>query len=257
MELNGITAIVTGGASGLGEATARGLAAEGVKVGIFDLNTDRGKALASEIGGTFCKVDITRDEDVDAGFSKLRAALGQERILINCAGRGNTFKTAQRDRESGAISHFPIAEFEKIVMLNLVGTFRCIAKSAAGMMTLDPLNDDNERGAIVATSSVAAQDGQAGQAAYASSKAGIAGLTLPIARDLRREGIRVNTVLPGIMDTPLFATAKPELRRKLGDSVPFPKRLGKAEEFASLVLELCRNSYINGETVRIDGAIRM
>lgn len=257
MNLDGISAVVTGGASGLGEATARALAAEGVKVAIFDLNRERGADVASTIGGAFCEVDITNDASVDAGFAAARAAVGQERILINCAGRGNTFKTAWRDRETGEIGQFPLDQFEKIVLLNLVGTFRCIVKSAAGMMTLDPANEDGERGIIVSTASVAATDGQAGQAAYASSKAGIVGLTLPVARDLRREGIRVNTILPGIMDTPLFATAKPELRRQLGESVPFPRRLGKAEEFASLAVEICRNSYFNGEHVRLDGAIRM
>jgi NAD(P)-dependent dehydrogenase (short-subunit alcohol dehydrogenase family) len=257
MKLDGIPAVVTGGASGLGEAAVRALAAQGVKVAIFDLNRERGETVAAEVGGTFCEVDITRDTSVDAGFAAARAAQGQERILIGCAGRGNTFKTAQRDRETGAITHFPIDEFEKIVLLNLVGTFRVIAKAAAGMLTLDPLNDDGERGAIVNTASVAAVDGQAGQAAYASSKAGIVGLTLPVARDLRRDGIRVNTILPGIMDTPLFATARPELRKQLGDSVPFPRRMGHAEEFASLAVEMCRNSYFNGEHVRLDGAIRM
>jgi NAD(P)-dependent dehydrogenase (short-subunit alcohol dehydrogenase family) len=257
MKLDGVSAVVTGGASGLGEASVRALAAQGVKVAIFDLNREQGEAVAADVGGTFCAVDITSDASVDAGFAQARAAHGQERILIGCAGRGNTFKTAQRDRETGAISHFPIDQFEKIVLLNVVGTFRMIAKSAAGMMTLDPLNADGERGAIVSTSSVAAVDGQAGQAAYASSKAGIVGLTLPIARDLRREGIRINTILPGIMDTPLFATAKPEVRKQLGDSVPFPRRLGHADEFASLVVEMCRNGYFNGEHVRLDGAIRM
>lgn len=257
MKLDGCSAVVTGGASGLGEATARALAAEGVKLAIFDLNQERGEHVAKEIGGVFCAVDITSDASVDEGFARARAEIGQERILVCCAGRGNTFKTAQRDRESGEITHFPIDQFEKIVLLNLVGTFRCIAKSAKGMMTLDSLNEDGERGAIVNTASVAATDGQAGQAAYASSKAGIVGLTLPVARDLRREGIRVNTILPGIMDTPLFATAKPELRKQLGDSVPFPRRLGHAEEFASLAVEMCRNSYFNGEHVRLDGAIRM
>jgi NAD(P)-dependent dehydrogenase (short-subunit alcohol dehydrogenase family) len=257
MKLDGISAVVTGGASGLGEAAARALAAEGVKVAIFDLNRERGEALAAEIGGGFFEVDITSDASVDAGFAAARAAHGQERVLIGCAGRGNTFKTAQRDKETGAITHFPIDQFEKIVLLNLVGTFRVIAKAAAGMMTLDPVGPDGERGAIVSTASVAAVDGQAGQAAYASSKAGIVGLTLPIARDLKRDGIRVNTILPGIMDTPLFATARPELRKQLGDSVPFPRRLGHGEEFASLALEMCRNSYFNGEHVRLDGAIRM
>ena len=257
MKLAGFSAVVTGGASGLGEACVRALAAEGVSVAIFDLNRERGEVVAREVGGVFCEVDITSDASVDSGFEQARAAIGQERILIGCAGRGNTFKTAQRDRDSGAISHFPIDQFEKIVLLNLVGTFRMIAKSAAGMMTLDPIGEDGERGAIVNTASVAAVEGQAGQAAYASSKAGIVGLTLPIARDLRREGIRINTILPGIMDTPLFATAKPELRKQLGDSVPFPRRLGQGAEFASLAIEMCRNSYFNGEHVRLDGAIRM
>ena len=257
MKFDGTSAVVTGGASGLGEASARALAAEGVKVAIFDLNRERGERVAGEIGGVFCEVDITGDASVDAGLAQAREAHGQERILIGCAGRGNTFKTATRDRETGAITHFPVDQFEKIVLLNLVGTFRMIAKCAAGMMTLEPAGEDGERGAIVSTASVAAVDGQAGQAAYASSKAGIVGLTLPIARDLRREGIRINTILPGIMDTPLFATAKPELRKQLGDSVPFPRRLGHAEEFASLALEMCRNSYFNGEHVRLDGAIRM
>jgi NAD(P)-dependent dehydrogenase (short-subunit alcohol dehydrogenase family) len=257
MKLEGTSAVVTGGASGLGEATARALAAEGVKVAIFDLNRERGASVAAEIGGTFCEVDITSDASVDAGFAAARAALGQERILVNCAGRGNTFKTAQRSRDTGEITHFPVDEFEKIVLLNLVGTFRCIAKSAAGMLTLEPLNEDGERGVIVNTASVAATDGQAGQAAYASSKAGIVGLTLPVARDLRRDGIRVNTILPGIMDTPLFATARPELRQQLGDSVPFPKRMGAPAEFGSLAVEICRNSYLNGEHIRLDGAIRM
>jgi NAD(P)-dependent dehydrogenase (short-subunit alcohol dehydrogenase family) len=257
MKIEGVSAVVTGGASGLGEAAARALAAQGARVAIFDLNREKGEAVAAAIGGVFCAVDVTSEASVDAGLAQARAALGQERILIGCAGRGNTFKTAQRDRETGAISHFPIDQFEKIVLLNVVGTFRMIAKSAAGMMSLDPLNEDGERGAIVSTSSVAAIDGQAGQAAYAASKAGIVGLTLPIARDLRREGIRINTILPGIMDTPLFATAKPEVRKQLGDSVPFPRRLGHADEFASLAIEMCRNAYFNGEHVRLDGAIRM
>ncbi|HEY8351542.1 MAG TPA: SDR family oxidoreductase, partial [Sphingomonadales bacterium] len=172
------------------------------------------------------------------------------------AGRGNSFKTATRSRETGEISHFPIAEFNRIVQINLVGTFRCIAKAAAGMLTLEPM-EDGERGVIVTTASVAAEDGQMGQAAYAASKAGIVGLTLPVARDLARDGIRINSILPGIFDTPLFATAKPELRESLSASVPFPKRMGKPAEFASVALEMCRNTYFNGEDVRLDGAIRM
>nr|WP_047168135.1 SDR family NAD(P)-dependent oxidoreductase [Sphingomonas sp. Y57] len=256
MKLQGCSAVVTGGASGLGEATARALAAEGVKVALFDLNRERGEAVAAEIGGILCEADITDDASVDAAFARARAANGQERILVNCAGRGNSFKTAGRNKETGAIEQFPIDAFEKIILLNIVGTFRCITKAAAGMMTLDPL-EDGERGVIVNTASVAAEDGQMGQAAYASSKAAIVGLTLPVARDLMREGIRVNAILPGIFNTPLFATAKPQVKEALAANVPFPKRLGEAHEFASLALEMCRNTYFNGEDVRLDGALRM
>lgn len=256
MKISGNSAVVTGGASGLGEATVRALAAHGVKVAVFDLNRERGAAISAEVGGTFCEVDIAQETSVLAGFAKARQAHGQERILVNCAGRGNTFKTASRSRETGQISRFPIDAFEKIVQINLIGTFRCISQSAAGMLSLDAL-EDGERGVIINTASIAAQDGQPGQAAYASSKAGIVGLTLPVARDLMRWGIRINTISPGIFDTPLFATAKPELRTALEASVPFPKRMGHATEFASLVLEICRNSYINGESIRLDGALRL
>ncbi|MBP7337112.1 SDR family NAD(P)-dependent oxidoreductase [Niveispirillum sp.] len=256
MELSGVAAIITGGASGLGEATARALAGHGVKVALFDLNREKGEALATEIGGHFCDVDVTDEASVDAGFAAARAAHGQERILVNCAGRGNAIKTASRSRETGEISHFPLDAFNRIIQINLVGTFRCIAKSAAGMLTLEPLAD-GERGVIINTASVAAQDGQAGQAAYAASKAGIVGLTLPIARDLMGNGIRVNTILPGIFDTPLLATAPTHVREALAASVPFPKRLGQPAEYSSLALEMCRNSYLNGEHVRLDGAIRM
>ena len=192
MKLNSsICAVVTGGASGLGRATAQALAAKGVKVAVFDLNADAGEVFAAEIGGVFCKVDVTSGQEVDAAFAQARQAHGQERILINCAGIGSAFKTAGRHKESGAIGHFPLDSFEKVIHVNLIGTFRCIAKSAAGMLTLPPL-DDGDRGAIVNTASVAAQDGQMGQAAYSASKAGIVGMTLPIARDLMSEGIRVS-----------------------------------------------------------------
>ena len=250
-----ISAVVTGGASGLGEATVRALAAKGVKVAIFDMNEAKGEAVAGEIGGVFCKVNVTSDEEVDAGFVKARAANGQERILINCAGTGNAAKTAGRDRNTGEIKHFPLEAFNWIIQINLVGTFRCIAKSAAGMLTLEPI--DGERGAIVNTASVAAEDGQMGQAAYSASKGGVVGMTLPIARDLAGEGIRVNTILPGIFSTPLMNGAPPQVKEALAASVPFPKRLGAAEEYASLALEMVRNGYFNGEDVRLDGAIRM
>ena len=250
-----ISAVVTGGASGLGEATARALASHGVKVAIFDMNEAKGEAVAADIGGVFCKVNVTSDEEVDAGFAKARAAIGQERILINCAGTGNAAKTAGRDRNTGEIKHFPLEAFNWIIQINLVGTFRCIAKSAAGMLTLEPI--DGERGAIVNTASVAAEDGQMGQAAYSASKGGVVGMTLPIARDLAGDGIRVNTILPGIFNTPLMQFAPEAVKAGLAASVPFPKRLGNAEEYAQLALTMITNGYFNGEDVRLDGAIRM
>lgn len=256
MDISGMAAVVTGGASGLGEATARALAAQGARVAIFDLNQDAGNAVAADIGGIFCKVDVTSDDSVDAGFEKARAAHGQERILVNCAGTGNAVKTARRDKQTGAIVHFPIEAFDRIVQINLVGTFRCIAKAAAGMLTLDPM-DHGERGAIVNTASVAAEDGQMGQAAYSASKGGVVGMTLPIARDLSSEGIRVNTILPGIFNTPLLMGASQNMLDALGAQVPFPKRLGDPAEYASLAIEMIRNSYFNGEDVRLDGSIRM
>ena len=256
MKLEGLSAVVTGGASGLGAATARLLASHGVKVAIFDMNAEKGEAMAAEIGGVFCNVNVTDDASVDAGFAKARAAIGQERILINCAGTGNAIKTASRSKEDGSIKHFPLDAFDRIIQINLVGTFRCIAKSAAGMMSLPPM-ENGERGAIVNTASVAAEDGQIGQAAYSASKGGVVGMTLPIARDLSSEGIRVNTILPGIFNTPLLQGAPQPVKDALGAQVPFPKRLGNPEEYASLAVEMCRNSYFNGEDVRLDGAIRM
>lgn len=251
-----VSAVVTGGASGLGAATARALAAKGVKVAIFDLQEEKGLAIAAELGGIFCEVNVTDDASVDAGFAKARAAHGQERILVNCAGTGNAIKTASRSKEDGSIKHFPLDAFNWIIQINLVGTFRCIAKSAAGMMTLDP-QEDGDRGAIVNTASVAAEDGQIGQAAYSASKGGVVGMTLPIARDLGAEKIRVNTILPGIFDTPLLAGAPQNVRDALGASVLNPKRLGDPNEYANLAMCMIENGYFNGEDVRLDGGIRM
>ena len=205
----------------------------------------------------FCEVNVTTDESVDAGFAKAREAHGQERILVNCAGTGSAIKTASRDKQSGEIKHFPLDAFNWLIQINLVGTFRCIAKSAAGMLSADPLTDDGDRGAIVNTASVAAEDGQMGQAAYSASKGGVVGMTLPIARDLMREGIRVNTILPGIFNTPLMNAAPPNVKEALAASVPFPKRLGEPAEYAHLALTMIENGYFNGEDVRLDGAIRM
>jgi NAD(P)-dependent dehydrogenase (short-subunit alcohol dehydrogenase family) len=251
-----VAAVVTGGASGLGAATARRLAGHGARVALFDLNAELGERLADEIGGVFCRVDVTSEAAVDAAFARARAAIGQERILVNCAGIGGAFKTAGRDRETGEIKHYPLDHFERVIQVNLIGTFRCIAKSAAGMLTLPPL-EDGERGVVVNTASVAAQDGQIGQAAYAASKAGIVGLTLVAARDLMGDGIRVNTILPGIFDTPLLAGAPERVKASLAASVPFPKRLGRPEEYTALAELMITNGYFNGESVRLDGAIRM
>jgi NAD(P)-dependent dehydrogenase (short-subunit alcohol dehydrogenase family) len=251
-----IAAVITGGASGLGAATARRLAGHGVKVALFDLNAELGERVAGELGGVFCKVDVTSDAEVEAGFAKSRAAVGQERILVNCAGIGSAFRTAGRDRDSGEIRHFPLDAFERVIQINLIGTFRCIAKSAAGMLTLPPL-DDGERGAVVNTASVAAEDGQIGQAAYSASKAGVVGLTLPVARDLMDAGIRVNTILPGIFDTPLLQRAPERVKASLAAAVPFPKRLGRPQEYAALAELMITNGYFNGECVRLDAAIRM
>ena len=257
MELDAsIAAVVTGGASGLGAATSRALARLGVKVALFDLQKERGEKIATEIGGGFFDVDVTSDESVAEGFAKARAANGQERILVNCAGTGNAFKTASRDKKTGEIRFFQARDFDRILQINLVGTFRCIAQSAAGMLTLPPLSG-GERGAVVNTASVAAQDGQIGQAAYAASKAGINGITLVVARDLAQEGIRCNTIMPGLFDTPLLQGVPDNVRQALGAQVPFPPRLGNPSEYASLALEMIRNGYFNGECVRLDGAIRM
>src|SRR5882757_8881400 len=253
---NTIAAVVTGGASGLGEATARALAGKGVKVAIFDMQKDKGEAVAADIGGIFCEVNVTSDESVDAGFAKARAAHGQESVLVCCAGTGNAMKTASRSKEDGSIKHFSLEAFNWLIQINLVGTFRCVAKSAAGMLTLAP-GADGARGAIVMTASVAAEDGQVGQAAYSASKGGLVGMTLPIARDLMSEGIRINTILPGIFATPPMLGAPQPLLDSLAASVPFPKRLGEPEEYAALALMMIENGYLNGEDIRLDGAIRM
>ena len=251
-----ISAIVTGGASGLGGATVKALRAAGVKVAIFDMNEKTGNAFAAETGSVYCNVNVTNEASVDAGFAQARAANGQERILVNCAGTGNAARTASKDRNTGEYKHFPLAAFNMIIQINLVGTFRCIAKSAMGMLSLEPMAD-GERGAIVNTASVAAEDGQIGQAAYSASKAGVVGMTLPIARDLSNEAIRVNTILPGIFDTPLLAGAPQNVRDALGATVLNPKRLGNPAEYAQLAMTMIECGYFNGEDVRLDGGIRM
>ena len=251
-----ISAVVTGGASGLGEGTARALAAYGVKVALFDMNAERGEAVAREVGGVFCKVDVTSDADVDAGLAKARAAHGQERVLVNCAGIATGAKTVGRKKDTGEITTFPQEVFERTVRINLFGTFRCLAKSAAGMVTLDPLAD-GERGAIINTASVAAEDGQIGQAAYSASKGGVLAMMLPIARDLMNDGVRVNTILPGIFQTPMMAAMPQNVQDSLAASIPFPKRLGTAADYARTAVDIIENVYLNAATIRLDGAIRL
>ncbi len=252
-----VSAVVTGGASGLGEATARALAAQGVKVAIFDMNAERGEAIAAELGGVFCQVNVADEQSVIDGFAKARAANGQERVLVNCAGIATAIKTVGRDRETGAVKPYPMDSFEKVIGINLIGTFRCIAKCVEGLLTADPIDADGQRGVIINTASVAAQDGQIGQAAYTASKAGVLGMTLPIARDLMNEGIRVNTILPGIFETPMMKSLPEAAQIALAAAVPFPKRLGKPEEYAQTALFLIGHDYINAEHVRMDGGIRM
>ena len=256
MDIQGVAAVVTGGASGLGEATARELAARGAKVAVFDRDADKGNRVAGEIGGIFCDADVTSEEKIAAAFFRARAAHGQERVLVNCAGVANAAKTVGRDKATGEIKFYPMVQFELAIAINLVGSFRCIAHSAAGMVTLDPL-DDGERGCILNTASVAAQDGQIGQAAYSASKGGILAMGLPIARDLMNDGVRVNTILPGVFKTPMVAMMPEQVQDALGAQVPFPKRLGKPEEYARLACFMIENSYMNAEAVRLDGGIRM
>jgi len=257
MNINASTsAVVTGGASGLGRATALALAAAGARVAIFDVNETAGEAVAQAIGGLFCKVDITNEDSVVAGFTKARTAHGQERVLVHCAMASRRGKTLAFQKEEGRLKRLPTADFEYGVQGILVASYRLASLAAEGMAGAEPL-EDGERGAIILTASVAAQDGQIGQVIYASAKAGVNGLVLPMARDLSDLGIRVNSIMPGIFATPLMLGAKQPVLDSLSASVPFPKRLGKPEEFASLAMEMARNSYFNGQCVRLDGAIRM
>lgn len=257
---NEIAAIVTGGASGLGRASAQALAAAGVRVGIFDLDEDGGRAVADSIGGHFTRVDVTSEESVVAGFAAARADLGQERILVHCAQVSKGAKTVRFDKAAGKYQRFSTDDYEFAARGILIASYRVASLSALGMASAEALNDDAERGAIILTASVAAQEAQIGQVGYGSLKAGVNGLVLPMARDLMDLGIRVNSIMPGIFATPPMLAVKqraPAVFEGLAASVPFPKRLGHPGEFASLVLELARNGYFNGQTLRLDGAIRM
>jgi NAD(P)-dependent dehydrogenase (short-subunit alcohol dehydrogenase family) len=246
LDLNGIGALVAGGASGLGEATARELAARGARVTIADLNDERGAALAEELGTTFAKTDVTDEAQVQAAV----ASAGELRLAVSCAGIGWAERTVRKEGPAA------LAPFEAVVRVNLIGTFNVLRLAAAAMAGNEP-DAEGERGAVVMTASIAAFDGQIGQAAYSASKGGVVGLTLPAARDLARLGIRVCTIAPGLFDTPLLGALPDEVRQALGEQVPFPPRLGRPEEYARLACHIAENPMLNGETIRLDGALRM
>ena len=255
MDINGASAIVTGGASGIGAATARLLAAKGAKVVVADLQADKGEAIAKEIGGAFCKVDVTKTDDI-VNAVEMAKSMGPLRVLVNSAGIGWAQRTVGRDGSYDSAAN--LDAYKKVIAINLVGTFDCIRLAATAMSTTEPLND-GERGAIVNIASVAAFDGQIGQAAYSSSKGGVVGMTLPVARDLAAVGIRVNTVAPGLINTPIYGEGEgsEQFKEKLQTGVLFPNRLGYSTELASMVVECVTNSYMNAETIRVDGGIRM
>jgi 3-hydroxyacyl-CoA dehydrogenase / 3-hydroxy-2-methylbutyryl-CoA dehydrogenase len=246
LQLEGIGALVAGGASGLGEATARALAARGARVTIADLNEERGEALAAELGASFAKADVTEEGQVKAAVE----AAGELRLAVSCAGIGWAERTVGRDGPAA------LQPFETVVRVNLIGTFNVLRLAAAAMTANEP-DEGGERGAVVMTASIAAFDGQIGQTAYSASKGGVVGLTLPAARDLARIGIRVCTIAPGTFDTPLLAALPQENREALGAAIPHPSRLGDPKEFAALAVHIAENPMLNGETIRLDGALRM
>ncbi len=250
-DLSNKSAIVTGGASGLGAAVAAHLAGRGAKVCLFDMNADAATATAAKLGATWQQVDVSDPDSVKAAFEKARATQGQERILVNCAGIGPASKTVSRGEP-----HDPLL-FAKVIGVNLLGSFYCASMAAAGMVNEDPAAPDGERGVVINTASVAAYEGQVGQVAYAASKGGIVGMTLPMARDLANKGVRIATIAPGLFKTPLLEGLPQEVQDSLGAQVPFPSRLGNPAEFGALVGHIIDNPMINGEVIRLDGAIRM
>ena len=253
IDLNGSSSLVTGGASGIGEASARQLAAAGSRVVIADLNEERGQAVASELGGLFVRCDVTSIEDADTAVAAA-SEMGPLRALVNSAGLGHPGRTINRDNEPMELKHF-----EFVIRVNLIGSFNVLSRAAAAMAKTEPLNDDGQRGAVVNMASVAAFDGQIGQAAYSASKGGIVGMTLPVARDLSAVGVRVNTIAPGLIDTPIYGEGEQSdaFKAHLGQSVLYPRRLGSGEELAFMVMELITNPYMNAEVIRVDGGIRM
>lgn len=250
MDIQGQIAIVTGAASGLGEATIRALSAAGAKPVLWDLNAELGEAVAADIGGRFISTDVSSPDGVEASLASVLKTEGVPRILVNCAGIGPAQKTA------GKKGAHDFNLFAKVIAVNLTGTFNTCRLVAAAMREAEPLAG-GERGVLINTASIAAQDGQIGQVAYASSKGGVLAMTLPMARDLAQDGIRCNVIMPGLFDTPLLATAPEEVRQALAASIPFPPRLGDPNEFASMAVEIVRNTMMNGASVRVDGALRM
>jgi NAD(P)-dependent dehydrogenase (short-subunit alcohol dehydrogenase family) len=250
MQLKGEAALVTGGGSGLGAATARALAKSGAKVAVLDINEANAQKIAAEIGGLAVACDVADAKSGEAAVAKARAAHGPARVLINCAGIGIGQRIVGRD------GPHPLDQFARVININLIGSFNLIRLAAVDMQKLAPLGD-GERGVIISTASVAAFEGQIGQAAYSASKGGIVALTMPAAREFAASGIRVNTIAPGLFATPLMASLPPQVQESLGKSVPFPQRLGKPEEYAELALAIIANPMINGETIRLDGALRM
>jgi NAD(P)-dependent dehydrogenase (short-subunit alcohol dehydrogenase family) len=251
MKIQGQAALVTGGASGLGEATARELARLGAKVAVLDVNPAQAEKVASEIGGVACQCDITSTESLTAALAKAAAAHGPARILMNIAGIGTAKRVVQKDGSAA-----PLEDFARVVQVNLIGTYNASRLFAAECAKLEPL-EDGERGVMVFTASVAAFDGQVGQQAYSASKGGLVGMTLPMARDLAQHGIRVCTVAPGLFSTPLMRQLPETVQQSLAASIPFPPRLGKPEEFAQLACHIVTNLHLNGEVIRLDGALRM
>jgi NAD(P)-dependent dehydrogenase (short-subunit alcohol dehydrogenase family) len=255
MDISGASAIVTGGASGIGAASARLLAKRGVKVVVADLQEDKGQELAKEIGGAFCKVDVTKTEDI-INAVEMAKSMGPLRVLVNSAGIGWAQRTVGKDGSYDSAANLDV--FKKVIAINLIGSFDCIRLAATAMSMTEPL-EYGERGAIVNIASVAAFDGQIGQASYSASKGGVVGMTLPIARDLAAIGVRVNTVAPGLIDTPIYGDGENSeaFKANLQKGVLFPQRLGGPEELASMVIECITNSYMNAESIRVDGGIRM
>jgi NAD(P)-dependent dehydrogenase (short-subunit alcohol dehydrogenase family) len=252
-----VSAVVTGGASGLGEASVRRLAAAGVRVAVLDLDAARGEAVAAAAGGRFIRCDVADTDSVAGALAEAEAAHGPARVAVACAGIAPAQRLVRRDRATGAPKPHDLALFERAIAVNLLGAVRLATYAAAAMAALDPLGEDQERGVIVLAGSIAAEDGQIGQAAYAASKGGVLGFTLPAARDLAEWGVRVVSIMPGVFRTPMVAGLPEEVQAALGAQVPFPRRLGRPEEFARLVAEIVENPMLNGAALRLDGALRM